>query len=276
MPEGPEIKRAAQRIAKVLVGQVAEKVEFGLPRLQRFSELLSGDTIVDVRPRGKALLTRFEQGLTIYSHNQLYGCWYINKRGVLPNTQRTLRVAVHTHERSALLYSASDIEVLDDDALAQHPFLRRLGPDVLDEQLAWREIAQRLASTEFSRRAVGGLYLNQQFLAGIGNYMRSEILFAAKLWPWTQPQHLSRKQLGQLARLTLKISQQAYATSGVTNTAARVRRLQKAGVRREDYRFMVFGRDGLPCYLCATPISRDAISSRRLYYCPTCQPNLTR
>ena len=45
---------------------------------------------------------------------------------------RSLRVALHTRTHSALLYSASDVDLLDAEGLAGHPFLNRIGPDILD------------------------------------------------------------------------------------------------------------------------------------------------
>ena len=85
--------------------------------------------------RGKAMLTHFDNELTLYSHNQLYGRWFTAKRGEFPDTRRSLRVALHTRSHSALLYSASDISVLTPAQVQSHPFLSRLGPDVLDEGL---------------------------------------------------------------------------------------------------------------------------------------------
>ena len=80
MPEGPEIRRAALRIDKVLSGRQAEIVSFGQAHLQRFGQHLSGERIDWVSSRGKAMLTRFANGLTLYSHNQLYGRWYVVRR----------------------------------------------------------------------------------------------------------------------------------------------------------------------------------------------------
>ena len=64
MPEGPEIRRAALRIDKVLSGRQAEIVSFGQPHLQHFGQHLSGEQIEWVSSRGKAMLTRFANGLT--------------------------------------------------------------------------------------------------------------------------------------------------------------------------------------------------------------------
>ena len=132
MPEGPEIRRAADRIANVLLGRQIEEVFFAFPELCRYEEQIAGTRVAAVDTRGKALLTRFDNDLVLYSHNQLYGRWFTVERGNLPGTRRSLRVALHTESHSALLYSASEISVLTDRQVAAHPFLSRLGPDVLE------------------------------------------------------------------------------------------------------------------------------------------------
>ncbi len=273
MPEGPEIKRVAMRIDKIVARQGPVEVTFGQPVLQRFNQELSGREILSVDSRGKALLTSFEGGLTVYSHNQLYGRWYLVRQGKLPKTNRSLRLALHTSTHSALLYSASEIAVLTEEELLAQPYLAKLGPDALDEDVPWRDILQRLMSSRFRRRSLAALYLDQGFVAGIGNYLRTEILHKCKLNPFDRPADLTRKQLGLLARTTLELTRQAYITSGVTNSPGRVKRLQSAGVRRARYRHLAFARRGQPCYRCGTFIERIEISSRRLYLCGTCQPS---
>jgi endonuclease VIII len=178
VPEGPEIRRAADAVERVLAGRRVVEVRFGLARLRRYRGVLEGSTVTSVDTRGKAMLTRFDNDLTLYSHNQLYGRWYISRRGEYPDTGRSLRVALHTATHSALLYSASDIDVLTDEEIASHPLLSKLGPDILDRRLTVAGVSGRLCRPDFRNRALASLYLDQRFLAGIGNYLRSEILFA--------------------------------------------------------------------------------------------------
>jgi len=270
MPEGPEVRREADRIAKVVAGKRLEKVFFGQPHMQRAAEALNGAQVRSVRTHGKAMLTHFDNGYTVYSHNQLYGKWFIRRRGRELDTGRQLRFGLYTDTHCALLYSASSIELWETEQLDEHPFLRKLGPDVLDDKLQWRVVGQRLASAEFNRRSLSSLYLDQGFLAGIGNYMRSEILFAAGLAPTLKPLQLARGALGELARSTLKVSQRAYATAGITNAPSKVAQMRRQGLLRRAYRFAVFDREGLPCLRCNTPIKK-IIASRRLYFCPQCQ-----
>jgi endonuclease-8 len=275
MPEGPEIRRAADRIAAVIEGQRLAEVRFGLARLRRFEDELSGSRVLAVETRGKALLIAFDLGLTLYAHNQLYGVWYVRPRGQLPSTARSLRAALHTQTHSALLYSASDIAMLDADGLLRHPYLSRLGPDLLDPNLPWRDLSRRLNDPAFRNRTLGALYLDQSFLAGLGNYLRSETLFAVGLHPKQRPRDLDQKTRNRLARATLKIGWRAYRSGGVTNPEARVAALKAAGEGRRGYRFAVFARDGRSCRVCGATIERLEIGGRRLYRCPDCQPDVT-
>ena len=96
MPEGPEIRCAADKIEAVLRHKTVESLEFGLKPLRRFAKPLKGSKVLALETRGKALLTHFDSGDTIYSHNQLYGVWHVVKRGKFPKTNRQLRLAIHT------------------------------------------------------------------------------------------------------------------------------------------------------------------------------------
>ena len=272
MPEGPEVRIEADRIAGALVGERLEAVEFTQPRLAHRADELLGAVVTAVAPHGKAMLITFAHGLTLYSHNQLYGRWYVRKRASYPKTRRTLRVGLHTAKHSALLYSASDIDLLDADALATHPFLSKLGPDILDATLTPEAILERLCDPRFLRRSLAALYLDQGFLAGVGNYLRSEILFFAGVHPQDRPRDLPDIALEKLAAQTHAVCQQAYRTRGITTRQPLAATLKAEGYGREAYRFMVFARDGRLCHDCGSIIERASMGGRRIYVCPTCQP----
>jgi len=272
MPEGPEIRLAADKIAKVLVDKRIVEVSFGLSALREFERPLAGCTVTGIDTRGKAMLTRFDNGLTLYSHNQLYGRWYTTRRPNLPKTNRSLRVALHTDLHSALLYSASDVKVLNDKELSQHAFLQRIGPDILASDLTAEQIAMRLDSQKFRKRALASLYLDQSFLAGIGNYLRSEILWAAGVDPSGKPADFSPSALSTIANKTLQISRRSYRTRGVTAAPTLVAQLKASGMKYQGYRFSVFGREGLPCYRCETPVRRSTMGGRNIFVCSRCQP----
>jgi endonuclease VIII len=272
MPEGPEIKRAADKIAAAIVPDPVEEIWFAFDHLKCYEPILKTQRVIALEPRGKALLTRFENGLNIYSHNQLYGKWVICKARSYPNTNRQLRLAIHNSRKSALLYSASDIEVIADDMLDHHPFLHRIGPDVLSDWISVDVIKQRFNDSTFHRRRLTTLLLDQHFLAGLGNYLRSEILFVAKVHPSKRPVDCTSVQIDALAEAAIAIPTQSYQTGGITNSLELAAQLKAKGYRRSQYRHWVFSRVGQPCFNCGTPIIKEMSGGRRYYYCPVCQP----
>ena len=263
MPEGPEIRRAADLLAEAVVNQPLTDVWFAFPALKPYQSALRGTKITSIETRGKALLTHFSNGLTLYSHNQLYGVWRVVKAGeVAKETKRSLRVKLETTQASILLYSASEIGLYDTADIESHPFLQRIGPDVLDERLTVAQVRERLLSPKFSNRQLGGLLLDQAFLAGLGNYLRAEILWLAKLLPDHKPKALNETELAALAEACLSVARLSYATRGTMDENVHHGAL---------FRFKVFGRTGLPCERCGDPIMKTSVSSRPFFWCPVCQ-----
>ena len=149
MPEGPEIRRAADNLEAAVKGKPLTEVWFAFEQLKPYESQLIGQSVTQLETRGKALLTHFSNGLTLYSHNQLYGVWRVVDTGNIPQTSRVLRVRLQTQDKTILLYSASDIEMLTPEQLAIHPFLQRVGPDVLDLRLTPDDVKARLLSPRF-------------------------------------------------------------------------------------------------------------------------------
>ena len=271
MPEGPEIRLAADEIADAIVGRPATNVFFAFDQLKHYEKRLAGRTVTAVETYGKAMLTRFDNELNIYSHNQLYGIWRVFNAGKIPETKRQLRLAIHNEEKSALLYSASDIEVLEDWEVPTHPFIKKIGPDLLNPAVTIDQVAERFMSHRFKKRRLATILLDQGFLAGIGNYLRSEILYVAGVHPKMRPIDCTAEQINKLAEASVLLTRQSYKTKGITNDLNLVSQLKDEGLSRADYRFFIFNREDKPCYSCGRPIIKEMHGSRRLYLCPHCQ-----
>ncbi|NMH69324.1 endonuclease VIII [Bacillus sp. RO3] len=271
MPEGPEIRRAADLVERALQHKTVQDVYFAFPHLEVYEDLLKGSTVIRVDTKGKAMLIRFDNGYTIYSHNQLYGRWYIRNLYNYPQTNRQLRLSLHNENKSALLYSASDIEVLRDGEVHVHPFVAKVGPDILSEEVTEGELLERMKDKRFSKRKWSILLLDQSFVAGIGNYLRSEIMFVAGIHPSLRPADCTIEQLTKAAEAMIQLMVQSYKTGGITNNLELADRLKAEGMKRSRYRHWVFNREGAPCYMCGGEIEKMMAASRRLYFCPHCQ-----
>ncbi|MGD6959657.1 DNA-formamidopyrimidine glycosylase family protein [Rossellomorea aquimaris] len=88
MPEGPEIRRAADSVESAIKSKTVEDIYFAFPHLEDYGDLLKGSLVTRVDTKGKAMLIRFDNGYTIYSHYQLYGKWYFRNTYYYPKTNR--------------------------------------------------------------------------------------------------------------------------------------------------------------------------------------------
>lgn len=263
MPEGPEIRRAADMLARAVQDKPLTHVWFAFPELAHYAPQLVGQTIVRFETHGKALLTCFSGGLILYSHNQLYGVWRVAAPEAAADSARSLRVRLETADSAILLYSASDIEMLNRDSVAGHPFLSRIGPDVLDNALTPETVRERLVSARFRRRQLGSVLLDQRFLAGLGNYLRAEILWQARVSGLDAVQNLAPAAISALADACLSVARLSYQTRGQVNENHHHGAL---------FHFRVFQREGEACERCGSAIIKTTLSGRPFWFCPQCQP----
>lgn len=271
MPEGPEIWRTADSLSDVLKDKPITDLYFAFDELKEYESKLKGQKVKNVEARAKAILTFFENDLVMYSHNQLYGKWMVSENGSKPDTDRSLRVALHNEEHSAYLYSASEIEILHEEEVPEHAYIQKLGPDVLHPETSYEDILSQFQSDNFKNRKLTTLLLDQGFVSGIGNYLRSEIMFFAGVNPRWKLREYSEDQKKALADATVKLSRRSYETGGITNDPSIVDALKRENADRKEYRHFVYKRTGNRCHKCGSVIEEEKTGGRKIYYCPRCQ-----
>ncbi len=267
MPEGPEIYRAARQVHAAVAGQAIELTLLH-PILAAHSRALKRATITRVHARSKAMLTEFSNGAVLYSHNQLYGEWRVHPIAQ-PLLTRQRRMVITTEKHRVVLYSATDFAWLRAGQEHQHPYIDRLGPEVLADSTTPAVLATRLAG--FGRRNLATALLDQGVIAGLGNYLRADILFAARLSPHLQVGDLSAAQLKTLAKIIHQLTWRSVRHDGVLMPTPDYKKLRAQGHDYEAARFYVFDREGLPCRVCNTPIARLDLGGRGVFFCPQCQ-----
>ena len=270
MPEGPEIRREADQIQDTLGDAPLKEVFFKFEHLKYAQNVLEGSRLLFVQTVGKGFLLHFDCGFSIYGHNQLYGKWMFAPK--VPESGRDLRLLLRSDGGFALLYSASEIQFLPTEDVLEIPFVKNnSGLDVLNNRPSKEETLEYLSQSKFTQKGLSGLLLDQKFVLGMGNYLRSEVLFLAKIHPDKKIADLSSDKKKALALFINKVMVQAYEHEGVTNDLARATQMKKRKFFYEDYRFWVFNRENAPCYYCQSTIKRIEKNTRRLYFCPKCQ-----
>ena len=196
MPEGDTVFRTAARLHQALAGEPLTTSDLRWPELSTLD--FRGVTTVEVVSRGKNILQRLGNGVTIHSHLRMEGQWRVDATDrVTPRslTNPQIRAVVATRTWTAMGLRLGDlhaVETADEDRLVGH-----LGPDVLGPDWDPEEAARRLHD---SPTTVGAALLDQRNLAGVGTLYAAETLFLERVNPWTPAADLDAATLASVVR----------------------------------------------------------------------------
>ncbi|WP_328384115.1 DNA glycosylase [Streptomyces sp. NBC_00400] len=272
MPEGDTVWRLAQRLGDALARHPLTCCDLRVPRLATVD--LTGREVLEVRSRGKHLLTRFEGGLTLHSPLRMDGAWkiYAPAERWRGGPAHQIRAVLGTAEHTAVGYRLPVLDLLrtaDESRVVGH-----LGPDLLGPDWDPEQALGRLLSAP--GRPLGEALLDQRNLAGIGNVYKSELCFLLRASPWLPVGQLPRpERLPALAKKLLEANKHRPART--TTPWGHPHPFEHSRRARPDRRLWVYGRAGRPCLRCGTGIRTadqgPAAEERVTYWCPACQPD---
>lgn len=121
------------------------------------------------------------------------------------------------------------------------------------------------------RVAVGQLLMDQGVVSGIGNIYRAEMLFRARLDPYTPGTHIGADVARGLWRDWEVLLDDGIRTGVMITRADLDEDGRAAALADRSLRHAVYGRAGEPCLRCGTPVALAEMAGRKLYWCPGCQ-----
>ena len=234
-----------------------------------FTSRLVGHKVTKVERRGKYVLMALDSGDVLVVHFGMSGRF---QRG-------TGRVTMppHTHvvltfqQRGDLRYvdprTFGEMFVTPGDDLGKVKELQHLAIDPLDQVFTWPTFQFLLADRASKLKQ---LLMDQKFISGLGNIYSDEVLFHAGIRFDRMSNALSSQEVRRLYRAIQEVLQEAIKLRGTTlDDEAYVDLFGNPGEYAPELK--VYGRLGLPCRRCRTPIESVKISQRNSFYCPQCQ-----
>lgn len=254
-----------------------------------------GRRVERVVSHGKHLLGYIEGDFFFHSHLMMWGRWqtfgptksWRNSKLELPEKDRRERARIVVEGAAAILLSAPIFNVGEGDPYQKIEILNTLGPDALPyrDRFHRKEFLQRLGAHK--DETIGAALLNQHIVAGLGNYLRAEILFSCKLNPWLSVAELSPRHLNCLSKTVPRLTRDAYERSATASEEDRKRMASDPSLvyqpgREYGTRHMVFRRTNLPCLRCGEKIRQlrqktirnqedEEERTRIVYFCANCQ-----
>ncbi|WNG16188.1 Fpg/Nei family DNA glycosylase [Cystobacter fuscus] len=263
MPEGNIIHRLARVHHRWLVGRqfTADSPQ---GRFTQDARRLTGRTLVGVQAHGKHLFHHFEGGVHLHLHLGLVGnIRHFRCAGPPPSTACRLRLA--SPHATLHLSGPQRCELLSPEAEAA--LRSQLGEDPLRPEASASRAFEALRR---GRAPLATVLLDQARISGVGNILRAEALFLARLPPHLPAAELRPDDFERLWTVLRELLEDAARDGRIVTPHAPPNALSLPGRRRED-RFCVYDRAGQPCPRCATPITRLSLSGRGLFFCPRCQ-----
>jgi formamidopyrimidine-DNA glycosylase len=267
VPELPEVETIRRHLAPRLEDRVLARVEILDPRLTRPHDLfevmeeLEGDRVVTVERRGKYLLFRLESGLNLLVHLRMTGGFGFSpshhERAVLELDDGS-RLAYRDTRRFGTWLVVEDVEL--------EPYLAaKNGPEPLGSRFTAAWLGEQLARR---RAPLKSVLLDQRVVAGLGNIYADEALWRARLDPLRPADDLTREEVARAHRAI-----RAALREGIERQGSTLRDYAapdgSSGTMQDEFR--AYGRDGLPCPRCRTPIAKTRVGGRGTWFCPRCQ-----
>lgn len=257
MPEGDVVWLTARRLNEALAGQVLTRSDFRVPRYATVD--LRGQLVTEAVSRGKHLLIRTDQGLTVHTHLKMDGSWRVSPADKRLAETYKIRIVLANDRWQAAGYLLGITEVLP--TAGEDQVIGHLGPDLLGPDWDPALAVSRLARDPDT--PIGEALLDQRNLAGIGTWFAAEMLFLRGIDPWRPAG--SVENLAALVGIGHRLLDANKARTGHAST----------GDLRPGRETWVYGRAGRPCRRCGTLIKRGEQGppgqERLRFWCPSCQ-----
>jgi formamidopyrimidine-DNA glycosylase len=267
VPELPDIVVYIEALEKRIQGSTLERVRVASPFLLRTAvpplSSVEGKKIIELRRLGKRICFGLEGDLWLVLHLMIAGRlhWYDERA----KAAKARSVAVFEFSTGSLTLTEAgtqkraSLHVLQGEAELEN--LNPGGLEVFD------------ASTEDFARAIRAknhtlkrALTDPRILSGIGNAYSDEILFDARLSPFTLTQKLGDEEVERLfaaIKRTLTEWLERLRAEAVKSFP------EKVTAFRPD--MATHGKYGQPCPRCGSKIQRIRYGSNETNYCPTCQ-----
>ncbi len=281
MPELPEVETIRRGLEKLAIKKTIRKVFVLCEKSWRGRAAdVEGCEIVEFDRRGKALLIKLSNGLTMMVHLRMTGqlIFVGSERFAAGHPDggfteempgRHTRVYFEFTDGTKLFFNDQRkfgfVAVLDEAGLAADKFLQKLGPEPwrMSKMEFWNRIQKHAKSP------IKAVILDQQVIAGVGNIYADEGCFLAGIFPGLPAGELTKKQSDKLLEGLCQVMQ-ASIDSGGSTMKDYVRADGTKGSYLEKFA-QVFRREGGECHKCGSEILKTRVAGRGTHYCPKCQ-----
>jgi formamidopyrimidine-DNA glycosylase len=219
MPEGPEVKNMVLHLNKFLSGKTLHQIVIHSGRYSKknpdnFSKFIEKLPlkIIEVRNKGKFIWFQFEGGWTMWNTLGMTGGWKLEKdkhshcEFILDNDKSLWFNDIRNFGTIKFCNNVEDFEKK----------IKSLGPDILEDEFTLEIFESLLKQNKLKEKTLPEIFMNQKYLSGLGNYLKSEILYESKISPFRKLGDITDSDIQILYKNIKKISLASLKAGGAT------------------------------------------------------------
>jgi len=225
MPEVIEIRKFANFLKEHMLNKKIKKFIIHKGRYKKYGPFPLYKNIVkdlplkviDIKTKGKFLYFILEKGYYLYSTLGLRGGWtYYNNKSkkfifpklidYIPNEKmEQYQKTALNHLNIEFTIPGGKIYYYDNLSFGTmkvvnkknnlNKKLRELAPDIMNTDTTFELYKEQLKKKKYDDKPIGLVLMDQKFISGIGNYLRSDILWLSRVNPYTKVKELNDKQI---------------------------------------------------------------------------------
>lgn len=260
MPEAPEVRIIADLLRDYLLKVPIAEWDISDDKYQSLQyEAPVGTTITKIQTHGKTMYFELSNGKYIYHHLMLHGWW-------TDEYEEKYKVSITTSRGTVYLVSSDRLTQFKVITKAElNKKLSELGPDLMEtavgEEMVSEESFIDIVKSHY-RAKIGTFLMNQKYFAGIGNYLRSDILNVAAINPHRKISTLENDEIKNLYSAIMSVLKEAYDKHGSVNYN------QERGLGKTGYDFKVYNKEQDPE---GNDVLKEKLSNRYIYWAPDTQ-----
>jgi formamidopyrimidine-DNA glycosylase len=272
MPELPEVETIRRTLAEHVTDLKIEEIKLIWSSAvcgwkdQSFEGLATGRRIQTIDRRGKYLLIRLDEDLTLIAHMRMTGRlnYFAENQEPEKHTHVVFRLE-HGEVHFSDVRKFGRIQAIPTPLCFSESSLCKLGPEPLDAEFTPEVLKERFEKKKLSVKAA---LLDQHVLAGLGNIYVDESLFRAGISPERRVDTLSETEISKLHQAIQNILQAGIDAQGTSFRDYRDANGKKGSFEQA---LQVYGRGGEPCKVCGQTLERLRLAGRTTVYCSRCQ-----
>jgi DNA-formamidopyrimidine glycosylase len=227
MPEGPEVNIIKDGLNHNLKNKII--FDINLPEGSKFLKKTPDGyndfktslpaKVKDIKSKGKLIYFVFDNGWYLMCRLLMSGGWYLEK--------------AHKHNHCEIVYKKNSSDEKTKSIWFVDPrhfgtlkwtnnksvldtTLDDIGPDLLNDKITSEEYISKMKNQKNGKKTIATVLMDQSVFSGVGNYLKSEILYKARVSPHSIIKNIPDDKMTEIFNIILEKIKKSYIAGGAS------------------------------------------------------------